>query len=203
MTVTKKDRKRKSKAGEFCVDFSLKACYIASVWHVFCTPLVWGVRCLDPLLRRRAPFSDGGAAASASVDELLYLKRFHPAPGQGIIKAFQRFLTRPLFFGSVGAAFRSPPSSLLSSSLPPLMYSTSTVASGGGGGGAAASSQASSSWPSMDGKLFTYYRDEFVNRVAFCSGNKAHRRHVVLIGGLGVRKEGPLRMTNQLDKCIR
>lgn len=39
--------------------------------------------------------------------------------------------------------------------------------------------------PAMEGTLFTYYRDEYVNRVAFRSGNPAHKRHVVLIGGLG------------------
>jgi hypothetical protein len=50
--------------------------------------------------------------------------------------------------------------------------------------------RASSTLPSMEGTLFTYYRDEYVNRVAFRSGNKAHRRHVVLIGGLGVSGEG-------------
>lgn len=50
--------------------------------------------------------------------------------------------------------------------------------------------RASSTWPSMEGTLFTYYRDEYVNRVAFRSGNKAHRRHVVLIGGLGVSGRG-------------
>jgi len=50
--------------------------------------------------------------------------------------------------------------------------------------------RASSTWPSMEGTLFTYYRDEYVNRVAFRSGNKAHKRHVVLIGGLGVSGRG-------------
>lgn len=39
--------------------------------------------------------------------------------------------------------------------------------------------------PAMEGTLFTYYRDEYVNRVAFRSGNPAHKRHVVLVGGLG------------------
>ncbi len=37
----------------------------------------------------------------------------------------------------------------------------------------------------LDGTLFTYFRDDFVNRVAFRSGSPNHKRHVVLIGGLG------------------
>ncbi len=44
---------------------------------------------------------------------------------------------------------------------------------------------AASTWPSMEGTLFTYFRDEYVNRVAFRSGSHANRKHVVLIGGLG------------------
>eukprot|EP00624_Nannochloropsis_granulata_P001307 evm.model.NODE_16386_length_9479_cov_30.199177.1 len=52
-------------------------------------------------------------------------------------------------------------------------------------GGGSAPARVSSALPSMDGTLFTYFRDEYVNRVAFLSGNKTHRRHVVLIGGLG------------------
>lgn len=41
------------------------------------------------------------------------------------------------------------------------------------------------SLPKMDGQLFTYYRDEYQNRVAFRSGDSKHKRHVVLLGGLG------------------
>lgn len=50
---------------------------------------------------------------------------------------------------------------------------------------AAATGNSTPTLPAMEGTLFAYYRDEYVHRVAFRSGNPAHKKHVVLVGGLG------------------